>query len=246
MPGTPATTPKLGLPRYSNNDVADFGGQVNAVSDRLDLAAAGDSQGPLASRPAAGQIGRYYFSTNTNQLFRDTGTTWFEVGSKAVSDLLVQYKTLYQVHTWFIGEGASTRPLRNGYASTGLSEKFQVPLWNNNGSDYNLTNRTSKMRVDAFWAVNAVAPGVTFNCQLAHIDSVSQTGGFMEFAFSTVTGSTATMGSNPAAGGTTETHSSDFDPPVAGGMYCLVSSPSGTMVTGSVVSVTARLTVRTL
>jgi microcystin-dependent protein len=36
MPGTPPTTPILGLPRYDSNDQATFWTQVNAVSDKLD------------------------------------------------------------------------------------------------------------------------------------------------------------------------------------------------------------------
>ncbi|MDA0179025.1 tail fiber protein [Solirubrobacter phytolaccae] len=36
MPGTPATTPNFGIPRYDNTDDADFAPQVNAISDRVD------------------------------------------------------------------------------------------------------------------------------------------------------------------------------------------------------------------
>lgn len=37
MPGTPATTPNFGLPRYDNAvDDANFAGQVNAITDALD------------------------------------------------------------------------------------------------------------------------------------------------------------------------------------------------------------------
>lgn len=36
MPGTPPTTPNLGLPRYDSNDQATFWTQVNAITDRLD------------------------------------------------------------------------------------------------------------------------------------------------------------------------------------------------------------------
>ena len=36
MPGTPATTPNLGLPRYANTDPCDFAADVNAISDKLD------------------------------------------------------------------------------------------------------------------------------------------------------------------------------------------------------------------
>lgn len=40
MPGTPATSPRFGAPRYSNSDTVDFAGQVNGVTDVLDTKAA--------------------------------------------------------------------------------------------------------------------------------------------------------------------------------------------------------------
>lgn len=38
MPGTPATSPRVGAPRYSNADPATFATQVNAVTDAFDAA----------------------------------------------------------------------------------------------------------------------------------------------------------------------------------------------------------------
>lgn len=40
MPGNPATSPNFAAPRYSDADNADFAGQVNAVTDAFDAAAA--------------------------------------------------------------------------------------------------------------------------------------------------------------------------------------------------------------
>lgn len=41
MPGSPATTPRLGLPRYDNaTDEANFASQINAITDTLDTKAA--------------------------------------------------------------------------------------------------------------------------------------------------------------------------------------------------------------
>src|SRR4051794_33091856 len=47
-----------------------------------------DGQGTLAARPVStvgspGKRGRYYFATDTNQVFRDFGTGWVEVGDSA-------------------------------------------------------------------------------------------------------------------------------------------------------------------
>lgn len=40
MPGTPATSPNFGAPRFDNNDDFDFAGDVNSVVDTFDLKAA--------------------------------------------------------------------------------------------------------------------------------------------------------------------------------------------------------------
>jgi len=41
--------------------------------------------GLLASRPAAGVSGRYYFATDTNQFFGDNGSTWIALAPAAGS-----------------------------------------------------------------------------------------------------------------------------------------------------------------
>jgi hypothetical protein len=51
MPGTPATTPRLALPRYANSDPADFATDVNAIVDRLDIVT-GRIVDIYANRPA--------------------------------------------------------------------------------------------------------------------------------------------------------------------------------------------------
>ena len=35
MPGTPATSPNLGIPGYTDTDVVSFSAQVNAISDTV-------------------------------------------------------------------------------------------------------------------------------------------------------------------------------------------------------------------
>ncbi len=41
--------------------------------------------GLLASRPAAGTSGRYYFATDTNQFFGDNGAAWVALASAVTS-----------------------------------------------------------------------------------------------------------------------------------------------------------------
>jgi microcystin-dependent protein len=38
MPGSPATSPILAVPRFSNDDVTDFAGEINSIVDRLETA----------------------------------------------------------------------------------------------------------------------------------------------------------------------------------------------------------------
>lgn len=76
MPGTPATTARLILPRYANTDTSDFAGQVNAVSDQLDAMVPRFESGLATARPAAGIANRLYWSTDTGVIERDTGSAW--------------------------------------------------------------------------------------------------------------------------------------------------------------------------
>jgi hypothetical protein len=78
MPGTPATSPRFGAPRFSDADTASFSAQVNGVLDVLDAAVAGWSSGTYASLPAAGSsnVGKFYYATDINALFHSDGTKW--------------------------------------------------------------------------------------------------------------------------------------------------------------------------
>src|SRR4051794_33446577 len=82
-------TARLGLHRPASADSADIPADLTTLTDRLDLIAAFDAQGLAADRPAVGTRGRYYYATDTAQLWRDTGTAWVEiqVGSIAKADL---------------------------------------------------------------------------------------------------------------------------------------------------------------
>lgn len=53
---------------FINNDVTNYGGVPSAGA------------GLLANRPAAGVVGRLFIGTDTNILYRDTGSTWATIG----------------------------------------------------------------------------------------------------------------------------------------------------------------------
>lgn len=76
-----ATTTRLGLPYPVSNDPADVPADIKKLADKLDPSAALDFQGTFANRPAPGIAGRYYFATDTTQLFRDDGSAWNAIPS---------------------------------------------------------------------------------------------------------------------------------------------------------------------
>lgn len=102
MPGTPATTPRLGIPRIASTDTDDVPRDLNAAADRVDQVAGRFESGPIASRPSAGAgiIDRYYYANDvvgpggvTGVLYRDAGgasPTWTAVnpGTRVISTAL--------------------------------------------------------------------------------------------------------------------------------------------------------------
>jgi microcystin-dependent protein len=79
MPGTPATSPRLGIPRYANTDAADFATDVNAITDRIDSVLSVMGTGTYAARPVAGTANRFYFATDRSVLYWDNGSVWARV-----------------------------------------------------------------------------------------------------------------------------------------------------------------------
>ena len=78
-----ATTPRWALPYPLGSDAPDVPHWMQALAVALDDHAK-DDQGPLGQRPVStlqspGKSGRYYYATDTQQLFRDTGFSWVEI-----------------------------------------------------------------------------------------------------------------------------------------------------------------------
>src|SRR5689334_5002398 len=72
-------TPRLGIPRITGTQANDFAAHIDAVADAVDAGAAKSAQGLFGSRPAAGTAGRYYWSTDRDQLDYDNGTRWHTI-----------------------------------------------------------------------------------------------------------------------------------------------------------------------
>ncbi|HWP33197.1 MAG TPA: hypothetical protein VNL97_05565 [Solirubrobacterales bacterium] len=89
------TTTRRKLPYPEDTDAADVPLHVGNLAKALDNFAI-DDQGALASRPAAGESGRYYYATDTAALYRDTGTGWVRVddgGTRGKSIIATEQST---------------------------------------------------------------------------------------------------------------------------------------------------------
>jgi hypothetical protein len=77
MPGTPATSPRLGLPRYASTDPATFAAIFDAIVDAADSnVARWLPPNTLALRPAPSVAERLYWATDKLTMYRDTGSAW--------------------------------------------------------------------------------------------------------------------------------------------------------------------------
>jgi hypothetical protein len=85
MPGTPATTPRLGIPRYAAADAADFPTQYNAGVDQVDLRTARWDTGTLSARPAAAINGRMYYANDVGRVYLDNGSFWIALNAPTAS-----------------------------------------------------------------------------------------------------------------------------------------------------------------
>ena len=73
------TTTRLGLPYDELTDNADIEDAVKSLADDLDTKAVTYAQGLVGSLPAAGTQGRFYYATDTEQLYYDDGVAWFKL-----------------------------------------------------------------------------------------------------------------------------------------------------------------------
>ena len=90
------TTPNLGLKKYETNDTADLTA-IGSNWDTLDQEVAkrlindggvpSIKAGPDASKPAPGTAGRLYVATDTQIIYRDTGSAWQKVGAAKWGDI---------------------------------------------------------------------------------------------------------------------------------------------------------------
>lgn len=103
---------------FINNDVTNYGGVPSAGA------------GLLANRPAAGVVGRLFIGTDTNIMYRDTGTAWVTIGSSGPS-----------------GSGAAGQAtFWTGAAAISGDNAF---FWDNTNKRLGLGTNTPGVRLDA-------------------------------------------------------------------------------------------------
>lgn len=106
-----STTPKWAIPYPQGTDSPDVPLWMEDMATVLDDVAM-DTAGVVASRPAAGTSGRYYYATDdtstgpTGTLFRDNGSAWERVGNQQVPQV-----RLTKNATQSINNGAQTAVL---------------------------------------------------------------------------------------------------------------------------------------
>lgn len=72
-------TQRFKLQQWSSQNDLFYYTELNKALKDIDDLAAQDRQGLLSARPAAGVRGLYYFATDNNVLYRDTGTSWVAI-----------------------------------------------------------------------------------------------------------------------------------------------------------------------
>src|SRR4051794_26179942 len=90
MPGTPPTTSRFGLPRYSNADPADFATDINAVTDRISDVVGTIADLYAARPPAAASLNDLrFFATDKWMEWQCIAGAWVlvSVGAPEVSAL---------------------------------------------------------------------------------------------------------------------------------------------------------------
>lgn len=85
---------RTALPQWSAGTDAFTRSQMNAANAAAESNFALDSQGLNSARPAAGKRGRYYYATDTGQFYRDTGSTWVQFPTLAVTNVFTAAQSI--------------------------------------------------------------------------------------------------------------------------------------------------------
>lgn len=264
MPGTPATTPRLALPRFATTDPDQVPIDLNAVSDRLDVVTGRFESGLLAARPSTGPgiADRFYFATDDTSggpagtLYRDAGgasPTWQRIEPANMEAAFSTWKTVARgggqvtsamaAGTYVLWAGATADASR-AQALVGAASTAPAGFWLD-PADWTAGSRTTKLRIRARCLVNSIAPGASFTiglCPVATFGGTAPAAPFIATVSAAVSGSAVAF-PTPGASSHNVFFSSEFTAPVAG-TYVLVNTVSALTATNSVSALEVHLQMR--
>lgn len=244
MPASP--TSRMGLQAVAGADAAntiDTTGQT--LASAIDSQTAIFSQGVVGSRPTStpgtpGKTGRFYYATDTDQLFYDFGTGWKQVRP---DESLTAYKTEARASGDFPAGSSGTfvLPLSGGtpFASPFTVAGINSPtLWIDD-ADYTISGRNTRLRVRAVVSVNGTAPTSTFTVGLYPVTFSGGASVLTGTLGAVVASSTAAVVA-PAINASTPAVSADFAVP-ADGHYVFAVVVAGAVAASSKCLVMAQL-----
>jgi hypothetical protein len=249
MPSTPTT--KYGFITEADADaLVGAPGRLRTLVSAMDAAMAGYAQGTLASLPGAAVAGKLYRTTDTGQVFIDTGSAWIELVVDPGLAVWRRYFTagptrmsggltsqIYAVYPYF---GAPQSSAQNPPTIT-AGNLFFLPRFHIVPADVAVANRTTKLRLVTEITVNGTAPSVNFTFDLVPITAVA---GLTTQMQHTVGASVASVTVNtPAASVATRGEGTAVTLPAAG-VYCVTVTPSGTLGANSEVVASAGVEMR--
>lgn len=110
-----SNSPRLGIRRWSADTDTPSRTEIDGSFGQLELLTAIDKQDTFANRPAPAVRGTYFWDTTNSILWRDTGSAWLSVGSRAQDAL-------------FSASAASTVPLTALGATSQTGDLFQAKV----------------------------------------------------------------------------------------------------------------------
>lgn len=258
MPGT--TSGRWALPYSQGADAANtIDSTMQSLAEKLRDEGVQFSQGTLASRPTStggspGKTGRFYYATDTDQLFYDMGTAWEQVRpdeSLAAYQNILQAQGIAQVDlsagTYFVlntpsqivshalvGSGSSMT-----FVASANNSDIALPALYLDDADYSIPGRTTKLRVRAQVSTNATQPTITFTFGLYPVTFAGAADTLVPTLGTVVPGSTVAIAS-PAASTTTPGNSGDFTFP-SDGLYALGVVTSAGLTNNNMSLLTAQL-----
>jgi hypothetical protein len=180
---------------------------------------------------------------NSSNLLEDTGLT---------SPNNSAYRTIFQAQqgltpgtgggTYILGAAAKD-PVASGANISGAGF-FPFPVFYLVKADYEVANKTQKLRIRAQMSINATKPTQSFNIGLYPL-TVAGGAAELKFTLGTAVSGSAVGFGEPEASTVNLKEGSDFSAP-ANGLFCLGTTVSTNLTTNSVAFISAQLQTRSV